>query len=233
LANPTASPSSATTYTVTVTDFASVVATDTVLVTYMVPDANLISVDCVYSGVNYSPCSGDTSTATSSIVKNAAGQIYTGQWGSWNALNMGTDNTNTTSASKTGLVDGTGTATTVAIKLGTATSAGAAGGGWRNAGLGTIVAGMLRQEGPYLYYPTVTANHFNWELTGLTPNAHYKLTWFGNGGTSYTNIANSVAGVKDSEGDWDWADIQADAAGVILGNLLTTGNNETKNLYGF
>jgi hypothetical protein len=49
---------------------------------------------------------------------------------------------------------------------------------------------------------------------------------------TFTNIANSVAGAADAEGDWNWEDITADSSGVILGTLLTTGNNQTFGLYG-
>ena len=228
VANPTATAVG--TYTLTVKDAANTEVTDTVVVA-LGANPNLVSVDCVYAGAGYSPSTGDTVT-TGTLINNAAGAIYTGQVGAWNALNMGTDNTNTGSASRINLVTGAGNATTVAFKLGAATSLGAAGGNWRNNGVTGLTAGKLRQEGPYLYYPTLTANHFNWELTGLTANAHYRLTLFGNGGSSYTNIANSVAGVMDTEGDWNWADIQASATGVITGNLLTTGNNQTNSLYG-
>ena len=90
----------------------------------------------------------------------------------------------------------------------------------------------MRSEKAYLYYPAVTDDHFAWALTGLAPNGHYRLTLFGSGTNTFTNIANSAAGVADSEGDWNWEDITADSSGVILGTLLTTGNNQTFGLYG-
>jgi hypothetical protein len=158
--------------------------------------------------------------------------MYTGQAGAWNALFVGDNNAANNSASKTALTNGGGNTTTVAFKMGTATSAGASGGNWK-AGYVETSGGNLREEQAYVYYPQVTANHFNWELTGLSPNAHYRLTLFGNGGDSYTNIANTVAGVLDAEGDWNWADIQADASGVIAGNFLNTAsNNDVRLLYG-
>jgi hypothetical protein len=237
-ANPTVSPSETTTYTVQVTDALSAVSTDLVIVTYAVPDPNLISVDFVYSSGS-TVASGNTvltspaNPATDPNMKNAAGELYTGQVGPWNALNTGGNNANTTSASRTNLLDGSGVATTVAFKMGTATSLGGAGGGWRNSGLGTIIPGSLRQEQPYIYYPALTANHYNWELTGLDPGAHYRLTLFGNGGPTYTNIANSVAGVLDAEGDWNWADITANGSGAITGDYLyTASNNDVRGLYG-
>ncbi len=194
--------------------------------------ANLISVDFVYGESGSVACSGDT-VLTGTLKNNAAGQIFTGQTGAWNALQVGaTGNANTSSASLGSLKNGVGTATTVSFKMGTATSAGASGGGWRTNYFGAYVTGSLRQEQAYLYYPTLTSNHYNWELTGLTPNAHYRMTQFCSGGSSYTNIANSVAGVLDAEGDWNWTDIPASATGVITGNLLTTGNDDVQGLYG-
>jgi len=196
------------------------------------PNPNLISVDFIYSATGSVPCTGDTSI-TGTLKQNAAGQIFTGQVGSWNALNLGVNNSSTNSASLTNLVNGAGTATTVAFKMGHATTVGASGGDWRNSPVLTFVTGSLRQEQAFLYYPTLTGNHINWDLTGLTPNAHYRLTMFGNCDSTFTNIANSGAGVLDSEGDWNWADVAANSSGVIAGNLLyTQSSNNTRGVFG-
>ena len=240
--NPTVSPTTTTTYTVTVTDSASptpATATASVVVTYAIPDPNLISVDFVYSSGS-TPASGNTvltapaNPTTDPNMQNAAGLIFTGQVGSWNAVNLGGNNASVNSASLTNLVNGAGATTTVAFKMGHATSAGASGGDWRNNGLGTIIPGSLRQEQSYTYYPGLpTANHYNWELTGLVPNAHYQLVMFGNFDSNFTNIANTVGGSLDTEGDWNWSDIQADGSGMIAGNLLYTQSaNDTRGMYG-
>ena len=237
VSNPAASPSTTTTYTVTVTDSLSATSSDSVVVTYAVPDPNLISVDFIYSdatGGPSKPFSGNT-TLTGTTNKNAAGEIYTGQVGLWNAMNVGTNNSSKNSASLTNLMNGAGVATTVAFKMGIATNAGSSGGNWRNnyvAGLTASADGVLRQEVSQVYYPALTANHFNWELTGLAPNGHYRLTLFGNGSNTFTNIANTVAGTLDTENDWNWSDIAADGSGVIAGNYLTTGNNQVFGIYG-
>jgi|GEM_PF-2159928 len=204
----------------------------TVNVTVVQP-TDVISVDFVVSGSPGSgPCSGDT-TLTGTDMKNAVGNIFTGQAGTWNALNIGTYNNN--SAITGFLTNGLGAVTTVKLALGLqATNDATAAGGWRcspnEAATNSIK--QLRNESAYLYSPMLTVDHYAWAFTGLTPNGHYKLTLFGSGGNSFSNTANGVAASKDSEGDWNWTDIQADASGVILGTLATTGNNETCGLYG-
>ena len=64
------------------------------------------------------------------------------------------------------------------------------------------------------------------------PNSVYKLVFFGDAGNSSgaSNIANSVAGVLDSEGDWNWDSVTSDASGTILGTF--TAPNPTLGLYG-
>jgi hypothetical protein len=201
----------------------------------------LISVDFVYSGLGganggvSAACSGDT-TLTGTTLKNAIGNVFTGQTGIWNAIAVGGNNANNSSAITGFLTNSGGTATTVKFAMGTATGLGSsAAGNWRNNYLAGWVGGggaMLRSESAYLYYPTLTVDHYAWSLTGLTPNANYRLTLFGSGSNTFTNIANTVAGVPDAEGDWNWSSIQASAAGVVSGTLLTTGNNQTFGLYG-
>jgi hexosaminidase len=230
VANPVASPSTTTTYTVQVTDSLSATSSDSVVVTYSVPNANLISVD--FKQGSGTTCVGNT-TLTGTTMKNAVGNVFTGQVGNWNALNMGTYNSN--SAISGFLNNGAGTATTVKLALGRATGLNnTAAGAWRCSPNEGAPGGpdALRSESAYLYYPALTVDHYAWTLTGLTPNAHYRLTLFGNGTNTFTNIANSAAGVPDAEGDWNWTDITADGSGVILGTLLTTGNNQTFGLYG-
>ena len=232
VANPIANPTTTTTYTVTVTDTAtSETVQDSVTVTYTVPNANLISVD--FKQGSGTTCSGDT-TLTGTTMKNAVNNTFTGQLGNWNALNIGTYNQN--SAISGLLTNGGGVATTVKLALGRAITGldNTAAGGWRcSPGEGALGGpDQLRSESAYLYFPTLTVDHFAWALTGLTPNANYRLTLFGSGSNTFTNIANSVAGVADAEGDWNWASIQADENGVIAGTLLTTGSNQTFGLYG-
>lgn len=231
VANPTANPTTTTTYTVTVTDTAtSATVQDSVTVTYTVPNANLISVD--FKQASGTTCAGDT-TLTGTTMKNADDNTFTGQLGNWNALNIGTYNNN--SAVSGLLINGGGVATTVKLALGRATGLdNTAAGGWRCSPNEGALGGpdQLRSESAYLYFPALTVDHYAWALTGLTPNASYRLTLFGSGSNTFTNIANSVAGVADAEGDWNWASIQADANGVIAGTLSTTGNNQTFGLYG-
>jgi hypothetical protein len=230
VANPIASPTTTTTYTVQVTDSLSATSSDSVLVTYAVLNPKLICVD--FKQGSGTTCAGNT-TLTGTTMKNAVGNVFTGQVGNWNALNIGTYSQN--SATSGFLNNGAGAATTVKLALGRATGLGdTAAGGWRCSPNEGALGGsdQLRSESAYLYYPTLTVDHYAWSLTGLTPNANYRLTLFGSGSNTFTNLANTVAGVPDAEGDWNWTSIQASAAGVIAGTLLTTGNNQTFGLYG-
>ena len=65
-ANPSVAPTETTSYTVVVTDSLSATSSDSVVVTYAVPDPALISVDFVYNGLGganggvSAPCSGNT-----------------------------------------------------------------------------------------------------------------------------------------------------------------------------
>ncbi len=237
VANPTASPANTTTYTLVVTDFWGMHATNSATVTCVAANTALISVDFVYqvTGGRSQPYAGDTAL-TGTLNQNAAGEIYAGQVGLWNAMNVGGNNANNSSAYLTNLLNGTGGLTTVSFAMGHATTSGALGGDWRNNwvnGLSAINYGLLRQEEAYGYYPTLTSDHFAWELAGLTPNAHYRLTLFSQvgGSPSVTNVANTVAGVQDVEGDWNWTDITATAAGRIAGRF-SASNNATYGIYG-
>jgi len=233
VANPIASPTSTTTYTVTVSGTDStgpVQATSSVLVTFTVPNPNLVSVD--FKQGSGTTCAGDT-TLTGTTMKNAVNNTFTGQLGNWNALNIGTYNNS--SATSTFLKTGSSALTTVKLALGLATGLDAtAAGGWRcnpNEGA-TGGADSLRNEEAYLYNNVLTGNHYAWAITGLTPSSTYKLTLFGDLGnaTGASNVANTVAGTRDSEGDWNWTALSSDASGTIIGTF--TAPNPTLGIYG-
>ena len=191
----------------------------------------LISVDLTYSDLAVkTPYSGDT-TLTGTLNKNAAGLIFTGQTGAWNGVNVGGNNANNSSASLSSLKNGAGGVTAISFAMGTATSSGSGGGGWRNGYVATS-GGNLREEQAYLYYPDITVDHYDWEFGGLTPNAHYQLVAFASPG-ALSNVANGVAGSQDSEGDWNWADVTATAAGRITGRYTDTTPTTTPGIYGF
>ena len=239
VANPIASPSETTLYTVTLTDsFGSTPVTSSVTVSFVTPNPNLISVDIVTgpgTGNGTGPCVGDT-TLTGTLTggqKNSVGNIYTGQLGPWNALNIGTYSNN--SATTAFLKTGSGALTTVKLALGLDTGLDStAAGGWRcnpnEATANTIY--QLRDESAYLYNGVITGDHYAWALTGLTPNTAYNLTLFGDQGnaTGASNVANTVAGARDSEGDWNWTAITSDATGKIVGTF--TAPNPTLGIYG-
>ncbi len=189
---------------------------------------NLISIDFVYSVTGSNPYAGDT-ILTGTLNNNAAGLNFSGQTGAWNGVNVGGSNANVSTATLGSLHNGAGGATTTSFTMGHATTSGSAGGDWRNNPVGAY--GNLRQEQPYLYNGVITSDHMDWEFAGLTPNAHYSMVVFAsNGGLS--NVANGVAGVQDAEGDWNWADITATAAGRITGRFTDNTPTTTPGLYG-
>ncbi|MCX6876279.1 MAG: YDG domain-containing protein [Verrucomicrobia bacterium] len=190
--------------------------------------ANLISIDFIYSVAGSNPYAGDT-VLTGTLNNNAVGLVFTGQTGAWNGVNVGGSNANVNSASLSNLRNGTGTATTISFTMGHATSSGAAGGDWRNNPVGAY--GNLRQEQPYLYNGVITSDHYDWEFAGLTPNAHYSLVVFASTG-ALSHVANGVAGFQDAEGDWNWADLTATAAGRITGRFTDNTPTSTPGLYG-
>src|SRR5262249_11279692 len=113
-----------------------------------------------------------------------------------------------------------GAATTIQFKMGSATSSGSPG-NWRNNFISGLTAGggaQLRLEQSYVYFPTLTADHYAWQLTGLAANGTYRLTMSGTGQNgSTTNVANPVSGVLDADGDWNWTSLTANGSGEING----------------
>jgi len=202
-------------------------------------DPELISVDFVVPGSGgdgsgiTGPCSGDT-VPTGTIINNGVGNVYSGQVGAWNPLNIGTYNQ--TSASSGFLTNGAGALTTVKLVLGLATGVGSnLAGGWRcdpNSGGTSGATQQLRAETAYLNNGVITGDHYAWAFTGLIPNALYQMTLFGGGGSTAgaSNVANGVAGSRDTEGDWNWTSIAADSNGTILGTF--TAPNPSLGLFG-
>ena len=238
MANPIASPSVTTTYTVTVSDsFGSTPVTSSVIVTFVTPNPNLASVD--FKQGSGTTCVGDT-TLTGTTMKNAVGNLFTGQLGNWNALDIGTY-TNTGGAITGYLKNGSGTSTTVKLAMGLATGLDStSAGSWRcspNEGA-PGGADQLRSECAYLYAATSTADHYAWVISGLLPSSSYKLTFFGTGSNSTTsNVAfpgtpQQAAGVKDSENDWNWTSVTSDASGKISGTFTDPPNNGAAGLCG-
>jgi len=196
----------------------------------------VISVDFIYSGLGGEnggfslPCSGDTTVAVGNV-QNANGQIFTGQSGAWNALDIGGNNASMSSASSGLLLDGSGAPTTVQFLMGAAANPSATGYQWRN----TYVVGLtggggqsLRLETAYLYDGVLTGPTYDWALIGLAPDSEYKLTMFGQGG-GISNIANGVPGVLDADNDWDWTSVFSDSTGRIDGQF---NGYQTPGLYG-
>ena len=192
--------------------------------------SNVISADFVYSDTGIGPITGDT-TLTPGLQSNTDGLIFTGQNVAWNAITTGTNNGNNNYVAPVSLHDGDGNATSVQFTMGAADGSG---GDWRG-NYTTSLVPLLRSgaESAYLYNGILTGDHFNWEITGLSPNGSYNLAFFGDGnvpgGTTHT--ANGVAGTLDSEGDWNWAGLHSDGSGNIFG--VFTDPNPTSGLVGF
>jgi hypothetical protein len=198
--------------------------------------SNVISADFMYNDTGVGPITGDTTLAPGPQ-SNADGLIYTGQNVIWNAVVTGSNNGNSNSAAAGPLHNGDGNPTSVNFTM-------TADDSWRG-NLTTTNIPLLRSQTPaldgdfpnaesaYLYNGVLTGDHLNWTLSGLTPNGTYNFTFFGDGsvpgGTTHT--ANGVSGVLDSEGDWNWANLHADALGNIAG--LFTDPNPTSGLVGF
>ncbi|MCY2931419.1 MAG: hypothetical protein NTV86_18405 [Planctomycetota bacterium] len=200
----------------------------------------VVSVDFVYNGYDVSvgvtsPCSGDTVLTPGETMTNADGIIFTGQSGPWNAVAVGGNNSGNNSAGTLGLLDGTGGASGMNFLMGVAADAGS--GGWRNNWSAAISSGSTGEtlrnpppydyttasECPYLYDGVLTGPSYSWAFTGLTPNAAYKIAFFGSGSEAATShTANGVAAVLDSEGDWNWDSVTADGTGQILGVFTGT-----------
>jgi hypothetical protein len=134
--------------------------------------------------------------------------------------------------------DGDGNPTTVQFTMGAANGSG---GDWRGNFTQTTEpllrslpgAGFLNAESAYLYNGVLTSDHYNWAITGLTPNGAYNLAFFGDGNvqSDTTHTANGISGTLDSENDWNWASIHANGSGSILG--LFTAPTPTSGLVGF
>ncbi|MCX6879126.1 MAG: hypothetical protein NTW21_35770, partial [Verrucomicrobia bacterium] len=233
-ANPSVSPTETTTYTVQVTDALSATSSDSVIVTYAVPDPNLISVDFVYNAGGLSaPCEGNTTVAAGDV-KNALGLTFSGQVGPWNAVNTGGNNAGAIPIGPIVLKDGAGNTTAVNFLMGTAVASGN-GSAWRNNYLPAFVVGgvkNLRAEQPYLY-PGVFGDHYYWQFTELDPAGKYDLVAFGAGAaTTHTATGvSTVAGTQDAEGDWNWSTISPDSSGKITGYFYTSSG--TPGLFGF
>jgi hypothetical protein len=202
------------------------------------PNAELISVDFVVGGSggdgsgHTAPCAGDT-LLTGTTMNNAVGNLYSGQTGSWNGLNIGTYNQS--SAISGFLTDGSGAVTTAKLAMGLATGLSSTpAGGWRcSPNEGTPGSTLqLRAESAYLYNGVITGDHYAWAFSGLIPNSIYRMTFFGGSGntTGASNIASGVAGTRDSEGDWNWASLTADSSGTIAGTF--TAPSPTLGLFG-
>ncbi|MCY2931417.1 MAG: hypothetical protein NTV86_18395 [Planctomycetota bacterium] len=200
------------------------------------PAHALISVDFVVgtwqdlSGSS-GACSGDTTTTGTE--KNTEGIVFTGQVGLWNAFGLGAY-TNGWAHQSGFLNDGTGASTTVKLAMGSATGVSDAG-SWlcapNEAPPDSIK--QLRNESAYIYCPYVNnVNHFAWAFTGLQANASYDLVWFGRIEDALSNVANGVSGSRDSEGDWNWTGLTADADGTIAGVFTGNSNNHNGGLYG-
>ena len=178
------------------------------------------------------PVSGDT-TLTPGDMQNAEGNTFTGQVGMWNPLNIGMYNNS--SAITDFLTDGSGATTTVKLALGQATGLEPEpAGGWRcspNEG-GPVTLTQLRSDEAYLYNGVITGDHYAWAFTGLEADTAYTLTFFGDLGNASgaSNVANTVAGSRDSEGDWNWDSVTSDAIGTISG--LFTAPYPTLGIFG-
>lgn len=185
--------------------------------------ALLVSLDAVWNTPATSTISGDT-TLAAGPKENTSGLSFTGQSGFWNTFNIGPfGNQNIGSVTSGFLNDGTGAPTTIRFGISTTYRAGTNGVGFPGAGAN------LREEIAYLYPNVLTGTTMSWSITGLTPGGLYSLIAFGEGGDS--NIANAVAGVKDAEGDWNWASIAANGSGVISG-VLTSATTVGPGFYG-
>lgn len=194
--------------------------------------SDVISVDFVYSDTGIGPITGDT-TLSAGPKSNTTGLIFTGQIGSWNPVTTGSNNGNNTIASAGSLLNGNGVASGVSFTMNAA-------GSWRG-NFTTTAAPILRQgsglantaESAYLYNGVLTGSSLTWTIAGLTPNAIYNLAFYGDGsvpgGTTHT--ANGIAGVLDSQLDWNWAMLSANGSGTIQG--VFTAPSPTSGITGF
>ena len=113
----------------------AVMTAATVSVSRAAGNAELISVDFVVGGSGgdgsgrTAPCAGDT-VLTGTTMNNSVGNLYSGQVGAWNQLNIGTYSQST--ASSGFLTNGSGVVTTAKMVMGQATGLNSTlAGGWR------------------------------------------------------------------------------------------------------
>ena len=175
-ANPTASPTVTTIYTLTLTDsLGTPQATDEVTVTFETPPAgspNLVSVDVVRS---------DSIAASGDVTGG-----LTGQSGLWNRLDGGS-----MPATLSNLTNGNGGATTISL---TATVSGTTG----FQGGGSVTGVVLAGDSPERRWVTGDGSTLTLVFSGLNIGASYDLAIFNtgsvkgtitiNGGTTHTNV---------------------------------------------
>jgi len=134
---------------------------------------------------------------------NASGQMFTGQVGAWNA---GT-------GTLTGGVATPQSFTTIEGPVFTVNPTGSA----QTANFNASTFGSLGSpRNDYFWHDTQI---IPWELTGLTPNGIYNITFFnGNDNSAPTSIDGVGFGTPDAEGDYDFMGVVADGSGEITGN---------------
>lgn len=187
----------------------------------------LISVDFLANeSGGSSPISGDT-TIAAGPKQNAEGLIFTGQVGAWNGLDVApSQNLTYTDFGPSGpLTNGQGDLTTVTFEID---------GTYRG---GSAIATDLRSGHAGLEPGVGVGTSFDWIIDGLTSGGSYNLAVFGSAGSGNNNhIANGMAGIQDSEGDWNWLSIIADGSGRIVGTFTVAGSGTPTgfgNLFGF
>lgn len=172
-------------------------------------NASVISIDY---GTGKGTASGDTvTTGGDSDAVNSVGQMFTGQVGAWN-----------TAAGSTGSAPNA--FPTTEGPTFTLNPAGSA----QQAINHTAFLNNNVLRGDYYY---MDDNVVPWELTGLTPNGTYNITFFEGtdpGGASST-VDGFGAGTVDAEGDYDFIGVTADGTGRLTGTwdatINETGNN--------
>lgn len=167
-------------------------------------NAGVISIDF---GTGKGTASGDTVlSGGDSDAVNSVGQIFTGQVGAWNS------DTGVTGSGPQDFVTTEGPVFTI-------NPAGSAQQSINHTAF--INNNVLRGDYYWMDNPIVP-----WELTGLTPNGIYNITFFEGtdpGGASST-VDGFGAGTPDAEGDYDFIGVTADGTGKITGTWDGTDN---------